>query len=505
MAETNSKFFTVVEQQVVKSVLGSGMSSGITTKQISTSCRIEEKIVKKIIDVLDSKGEIVRTGRGLWILEKYVDITEDILFVSPEEYFSRIESQSPRTKISKFSLPITFNSNHAKRFHSWSPYVQGFSSEFVDYVIDKHELNQKSFLLDPFAGTGTAMVQAKMRGVNSVGIEMMPLMSFLCSVKLQWDFSLVQKLKKKKQEIKLIKNHKPFPNQPFLRKTPEHFSTEILENLLKIKQYVYDLEDENDPTNDFLKLALASILIPCSRLTRSPSLGYPPKEKLLEPDLPFELFEKKISKMIDDLEWAKHHIKKIPESIIINDDSRKVESYGHKIDVAITSPPYINGMDYVINYKIESVWLDFAKSYRELKNLKDSMVVCDNVSKHLYQNYIPKYKDEWLDEISNSLEKRIEEKGTYRRNDMHNLVRKYFDDLYPVLENVYNNLKDNGKFYIVIGDSLIAGIYIPADIIVGRIGMYLGYKLDNIMIARTRFSGQRHDFKLRESIVVLKK
>ena len=58
--------------------------------------------------------------------------------------------------------------------------------------------------------------------------------------------------------------------------------------------------------------------------------------------------------------------------------------------------------------------------------------------------------------------------------------------------DVYNNLKDNGKFHIVIGDSLMAGIYIPADILIGKMGNSLGYKLEEIKIARTRYSGQRH-------------
>ena len=153
----------------------------------------------------------------------------------------------------------------------------------------------------------------------------------------------------------------------------------------------------------------------------------------------------------------------------------------------------------------ETVWLDFAKTYEELKELKDSMIVCDNVSKHLYTNYKSKYHDPWIEKIANLLQKRLEEKGNYRRNDMHNLVRKYFDDLYPVLKNTYENLKDDGKFHIVIGDSLMAGIYIPADILVGKMGISLGYKLEDIKIARKRWSGQRHDFQLRESIVVLKK
>ena len=279
-----------------------------------------------------------------------------------------------------------------------------------------------------------------------------------------------------------------------------------MNNLLKIKQFILDLQEKNDPCFPFFKLALGSILIRSSRLTRSPSLGYPRKEKIVSPNDPYIFYIEKISQIISDLEWAQKNTKNTTECQIINGDSRKIKEYGHKIDMAITSPPYVNGMDYVINYKIENAWLDFAKTYGELKELKDKMFVCDNVSKSLFRNYTPQYKgDPWLDEISESIQKRIEQKGNYRRNDMHNLVRRYFDDIFPVLENVYNNLRSGGKFHIVIGDSLIAGIYVPADLLIGRMGANIGFKFEEVMFARTRHSGQRHDFKLHESIVVLSK
>ena len=57
----------------------------------------------------------------------------------------------------------------------------------------------------------------------------------------------------------------------------------------------------------------------------------------------------------------------------------------------------------------------------------------------------------------------------------------------------------------MIGDSLIAGIYVPADLLIGRIGANIGFEFEEVMFARTRHSGQRHDFKLHESIVVLSK
>ena len=489
----------------VKSMLTRGKSSGMTAKQISLSLEIDNLDVDRILKELHSNDEVSCTGRGLWILKQYEDISHDEYFIGPEFYFDKIKLLSKKLKITNFVEPITFRLNHQKHFHSWSPYVQGFSSEFVDYVIDKYSLNEKSYLFDPFSGSGTVSVQSKLRGVNSIGIEMMPLMSFMSNVKINWDFSLIDDLKKNLAKTTFIPKSKSAQSLPFLRATTSHFSKPILQNLLKIKQFVVELQENNDPTTDFFRLAFGSILIPCSRLKRSPSLGYPKKEKILDSNIPFKYFNQKISQIISDLEWARDNHYTTPESKIINGDSRKISKLDTKIDMALTSPPYINGMDYVTNYKIETVWLDFAKTYAELKDLKNSMVVCDNVSTNLYKNYTPKYYDPWIEEITNLLENRINEKGNYRRNDMHKLVLKYFDDLYLVLKNTYENLKDNGKFHIVIGDSLMAGIYIPADILVGKMGLSLGYKLEDIKIARQRRSGQRHDFQLRESIVILKK
>jgi len=59
----------------------------------------------------------------------------------------------------------------------------------------------------------------------------------------------------------------------------------------------------------------------------------------------------------------------------------------NKFDLIITSPPYMNGLDYVINYKIEMGWLEFVKNHKELKRIKDEMVVCDNVSKGLIKEF----------------------------------------------------------------------------------------------------------------------
>ena len=55
--------------------------------------------------------------------------------------------------------------------HRWFAYPAGYSYKFVDAKMRQYGLNGGSTIADPFLGTGTTSVVAKMNGVNSVGIE----------------------------------------------------------------------------------------------------------------------------------------------------------------------------------------------------------------------------------------------------------------------------------------------------------------------------------------------
>jgi DNA modification methylase len=177
----------------------------------------------------------------------------------------------------------------------------------------------------------------------------------------------------------------------------------------------------------------------------------------------------------------------------------------NKFDLVITSPPYMNGLDYVINYKIEMGWLNFADSQSILKRVKDEMVVCDNVSKGLIKKFRPIYTNKWLEEIKENIAANIEKRGRYRRTDMPYIVHKYFDDMFRVFEKVTPRIKPKGRFILVVGDSLIADVYVPTDLLLARIGNDLGMKIEKIEKARTRRSGQVRSYKLRETIITLRK
>ena len=96
-------------------------------------------------------------------------------------------------------------------------------------------------------------------------------------------------------------------------------------------------------------------------------------------------------------------------------------------------------------------------------------------------------------------------KELYRRDDMHAVVHRYFADLRPVLDGLFRALVPGGRFVVVVGDSLLAGVYVPGDLLLARLGVTCGFRVESVEVARPRRSGQRRSFELRESIVTLER
>ena len=74
-------------------------------------------------------------------------------------------------------------------FHNWYRFVLSFPPHLVRRYIDEFDLNGAHTLLDPFCGTGTTLVEAKLSGVPSVGIEANPFAHFASSVKVDWSIN----------------------------------------------------------------------------------------------------------------------------------------------------------------------------------------------------------------------------------------------------------------------------------------------------------------------------
>ncbi len=412
---------------------------------------------------------------------------------------------------------IQFTPNEKNPIHRWTPYIQGFSASFVQRQFAQYQneydlQSGKHWVLDPFAGSGTVLVQSKFNGIPSLGTELNPLLQFIANSKgNSWNLSGIKLL-----EISnaMIKNR--FEKAPEFLKSADHFKPKVLRELERIRGGIKQLEDvsniliDNQAVNyvDLLRLALSSILVDCSNLKRTPCLGYDSKKKVTD-DMPQKNLNAKVGQIAHDLDIIHlHNSKLIDVPYEVHLANAMEFNHTKKYAMAITSPPYMNGLDYVMNYKIEMAWLDFVNSHVEAKAIKDEMVVCDNVSKGLTKQFAKetdKYNDPWLNLIVNQIQDNINSRGKYRRMDMPNIVHKYFDDMYKVFKKVIPSIESNGRFVLVVGDSLIADVYLPTDLMLAKMGAQLGMEIEKIELARHRRSGQVRTYQLRETIITLKK
>ena len=446
------------------------------------------------------------------MVEQILDRRKQNIMKSPKRGGSSHDDSIPylielEREIIEKRQAIQFTTNVNECVHRWAPYVQGFSASFVQSIFKRYSESVKSpEILDPFAGCGTVMVQAKMGGYESFGVELNPLLKYIADVKLNtWTVrpnQLISKYNGLRTDVIAI--------EPHFLKSGKQFNQGVLTNLKRIKGGI-DLfvprNEEQRKIKGLFNVAFASILIDVSNLKRTPCLGYW-KNKNISDNAPFFLFNQKILEMAEDLRCLQSEYRnnlRLRSEVICANSMNYV--YKDKYDLVITSPPYMNGLDYVMNYKIEMAWLGFITSHKEAKGIKDSMVVCDNVSKGLIKDFSQSkyYTNTWLDEIIYNITSNIQTRQSYRRSDMPFIVRKYFDDMNKVIHNVAKALNKGGRFVLVVGDSLIADTYVPTDLILAKIGTEHGLDIESLELARNRHSGQIRNYQLRETIVTLRK
>ncbi len=475
---------------------------GATFRQLASVLDVAPPRVQETLERWERDGSVHRLGRGLWVLRAYATLEDREDFVEPTAFDERFLEENG-VAIGRYSGPITFRSNEALPVHRWWPYVQGYSAEFVRGVLAAQGVAAGAVVLDPFAGSGTTLVEARRAGAAAIGVELLAPAVLAARVKTTFELD-PGRLERRAASVARSPLRRRRAGLPFLRETRRQFTPDALAELLRLRDA---LPPEGEASADAVRLAFGRILIPSSRLHRSPCLGYR-RGDADDDATPGGRFLAAIGTMAEDLRalgveadrWG-------PPARVVRGDARVLDVPPGSVDLVLTSPPYVNGMDYVMNYKVDLAWLGYAGSYAELRRLRGAEVACDNLPRRETAGYLgfASAPDPWLGEILRRIDRNVRRKGTYRRNDMHAVVHRYFADLLPVLRRARDALRPGGTFVLVVGDSLLAGAYVPGDLLLARIAARQGLEIVSVDVARRRRSGQRRSFELRESVVTLRR
>ena len=271
---------------------------------------------------------------------------------------------------------VTFKNNKRRSIFNWYPYIEGFSYDFVEEILE-YIVAEPKFIYDPFAGTGTTILVASQRNIKSGFSEINPLMKFIIETKIatlinyssiiKVNFGKVNNLFEVLQK-EVFKYHKL--NEHYLNFIEKgFFNEEILKQLVIIKETILH-SDLSRLVKDILLIALSAIIVKESNMIRRADLRYKKNKEFdeIEDDV-IGLFIRKSKTIFSDL--ANYKNLKLARTEFVSADAKQINTrYENKFDLVVTSPPYVNGTNYFRNTKLELLLLDFIKDENELKHFR---------------------------------------------------------------------------------------------------------------------------------------
>ena len=227
----------------------------------------------------------------------------------------------PATSANTGFRDSAFVRNRELPVHRWVPWIAGFSAQFVDDCLSKYlPVNGKTdrWVLDPFAGVGTTLVQAYAHGFNVVGFEINPYAALASKAKLEAASVSAAALRAQVVGFQKFMKRKCVSTNGCPRSTPppgfsgrtELFSPAVERKVLFALDYIKEIQER--AVRDLFRLAFGSVMVSFSNYLYEPSLTRRcavDKDPIEETDVG-EIVSSKVSLMADDVEWLQEEIHK---------------------------------------------------------------------------------------------------------------------------------------------------------------------------------------------------
>lgn len=403
--------------------------------------------------------------------------------------------------------------NMKSPIHNWYKFTAGFSYKFVEFVLK--EIPRDAVIYEPFAGCGTTLVSAQKCGYFAIGNEGQELMHDICQAKLNWDIDK-SCIEEHLDRIESVVNEKfqTFDISKENSLLQELYDSNNLKILCIIRNYILHLEDIKIQL--FFKLALSNVLHKTSIYPIA--VPYISRNKrLINNGQPYEKFRKIALDMIDDITIQP---KSYTQAIVYLHDSRE---RNHQIEtnscsLCITSPPYLNNLDYGEVSKVHThfwgithTWNDITTKIRSqlvtgaTTHYRDAEFILEDFLQADFATRNPNIMPELIRMYS---EIKKNAKNRAGKKSFHILMMHYFEDMYRVMLEMRRVLQPASKAYLILGDSAPYGVYVPTTRLLGEIAISAGFNEYAIYKLRSRGTkwkslSNRHNIELSENILVL--
>ena len=288
-----------------------------------------------------------------------------------------------KNKYSKASA-ATFALNKREPIHSWYSYLEGYSSCLIDDIVMQIGPENIHAIFDPFCGTGTTSLVASSHGIKSYYCETNPFMQQVIEAKI----NAVKSLRDSKigstvleQFLSKIENYnyQLHFDEAKWDGFEKFFDSDALFQLKELKKLVETIEDVD--SQNIALILLASVTVRASKMIRQGDLRFAKESEKKEGDKDIvSNYIAKIRTAIQDIN--SDECPTLAETICLDADARNID-IENQIDCVITSPPYLNGTNYIRNTKLELKLSGHITTEKDLPEFHSKGIIAgiNNVSK----------------------------------------------------------------------------------------------------------------------------
>ena len=358
-------------------------------------------------------------------------------------------------------------------------------------------------MLDPFAGSGTVLLEAEAEDVPCYGVESHPFVSRIALAKMtsgsqaeafrQYAAGILRRAMKVKPEVESYSD--------LIRKC---YPAEVLQELDQLRKSWADTREH--PLSELGWVALAAILRQCSPVGTANWQYILPNKTKARVSAPFAAFKDKAHQMSVDLS-GRHRTKAVAK--LIRGDARELPGVPDGwVNLVITSPPYPNNFDYADATRLEMTFFGDIAGWGDLQKTVRTHLVrsCTQHISSLVARTSSLVADKALDPIRPEIDSVCEglEKERHLhggKKNYHTMIVAYFLDMVMVWRRLREVTADGASVCFVIGDSAPYGIYVPVDKWMGELAVASGFKGFTFQKTRDRnvkWKNRKHRVPLHE-------